>query len=53
MSELKDIQFIQVKKKWKRSGGRKWKVTKSTVFLEKVSSIRKRADCINAKLKTA
>lgn len=54
MAELSDIKFYQLTTSNKKRGqGRKWKVTKSTNFEQKVSDIKKRADCINAKLKTA
>ena len=53
--DLSNIQFYQackVKRRGKiiKQRGRKWDVTKTTEFLEKVKVIRMRAEIINQKL---
>ncbi len=53
---LEEIQFYQVYKRPKRrpkvkKKGRKWEVTKSTHFLDRVKIIKERAEKINEKLK--
>lgn len=55
MNDLSNIQFYQlckVKRRGKiiKQRGRKWDVTKTTEFLEKVKVIRMRAEIINQKL---
>ena len=55
---LEDIIFYQVYKRPKRrpkikKKGRKWEVTKSTHFLERVKIIKQRAEVINEKLNSA
>jgi hypothetical protein len=55
MTELSNIVFYQVykrppRKKKKLPKGRKWEVTKTKIFLDKVKVIRMRAEEINRKL---
>ena len=55
MQELNQIQFYQACKvkrrgKIKKVRGRKWEVTNTTIFLEKVKVIKMRAEEINKKL---
>jgi len=56
MEELKNIQFYHAFKKGKRKRqkkqrGRKWDITQSTIFIEKVKRIKERAMLIDEKLK--
>jgi len=56
MDGIEDIVFYEILKRPKRrpkikKKGRKWEVTKSTHFLERVKIIKQRAEVINEKLK--